>query len=238
MSNKEKYRETFSQIEVSKDVLDKMECLEVKGQRKNYVNPVFVVAVMCALVLLTGKIVWDFAETNENDGLENGKIYYYAAEKEEERYIFIELPRNEVQLKQENILVNNDELSEEVVAAYVDENGYYCYEMRDGSGSNMLVEEPEHTSILIYQYENERGGNTWAMLKFEGELKAEDGRIYLCFNSYEKGRDITEDFQDGVAGAKIYWESEDVYDRVKATLEFRVEGTLDDYTVDVWFVEE
>ena len=238
MSNREKYKETFGQIQVSKDVLDELEHFEIKPQKKRYVKPVVVVAVMCALVLLTGKTVWEVTATKGNVGLAKGKIHYYAAEKEEERYIFIELPRNEVQLTKENILVNNDKLSEEVVAAYVDENGYYCYEMKDGGGSCMLVEEPEHTSILMFRYITDRGGTSWSTLRFEGKLEEEEGRIYLYFGSFENRRDITADFQDGVAGARIYWEMEDVYDRVKATLEYRVEGTLEDYTVDVWFVEE
>lgn len=101
-----------------------------------------------------------------------------------------------------------------------------------------MVEELQHTSILIFQYETSSGGNAGQILKIVGKLQEKDGRIYLYLNSFEKGRDITEDFQDGVAEAKIYWDSGTVYDRVKGTLEFRVEGTLEDYTVDVWFVEE
>lgn len=237
MSNKEKFQETFGQIEASQEVLDKIEGLEVKKSGSRYMKPVIAFAMMCTLVLFGGKIAWDFVQPKEENGLAKGKIYY-AAEKEEDRYIFYEIPRNEVQLKKENILVNNDKLSEEVIAAYVDENGYYCYEMRDGGSSSILVEKPEHTSILVFWYNSGNGGTSWSSLRFQGELKEEDGRIYLCFDSFEKGRDITEDFKDGVAEERIYWEAENVYDRVKATLELRVEGTLEDYTVDVWFVEE
>ena len=68
MSNREKFKETFGQIQVSKDVLDEMEHLEIKPQKKRYVKPVVVVAVMCALVLLTGKTVWEFVGIKENDG--------------------------------------------------------------------------------------------------------------------------------------------------------------------------
>ena len=237
MNNKEKFKETFEQIEISKDVLGEIENLEAKRHRKNYVRPVIAFAMMCALILLTGKVVFDYTQIEDTDEFAKGKIFY-AAETEEDNYTFIELPRNEVQLKKENVIVNNDELSQEVASFYVDAEGRYCYEMSDGSSSKVLVEVPGHTSILWFHYKTERGGTSRTMIQFEGKLEEQDGRIYLCFNSYEDGRDITEDFKDGVASERIYWELENAFDRVKATLEYRVEGTLDNYTVDVWFVEE
>lgn len=238
MSNKEKFKETFGQIEISNEVLDEIEGFQLKSKRRNYVKPIVVVAVMCALVLLMGKFVWNFTEGKSNNELANGKIYYYAAEREEEKSIIYQIPKNEVVLKNEHMLVNNDKLSEDVIAFYTDDEGFYCYEMKDGNAWRMKVEKPEHTSILGYRYKNDRGGTSSGILGFDGELKEKDGRIYLCFDSTEKGRDITESFQDGTASGRIYWETEDIYDRIKATLEFQVSGTLENYTVDIWLVDE
>lgn len=240
MSNKEKFRETFEQVEISKEVLGEIECLETKGRRKSYIKPVIAFAMMCALVLLTGKAVFDYTHTKEKDEVAIGKIYY-AAEKEEEEednYNFVELPKEVVELKKENVMVNNDELSKEVVEHYVDDEGFYCYKFQDDSSASILVEKPEHTSVLMFRYETNKGGNSGLTLCFEGEVTEVAGRIYLRFNPYEKARDITEDFQNGVASERFYYEFEGVYERVKAILEYRVEGTVDNYSVDVWFVEE
>lgn len=246
MNNKKKFKETFERIALSNDALGELERLEVKRSTKSYVKPVVAFAMMCALVLFTGVVLFDSSKFQVSENGAIGKIFYAAETELEEEQIdeekneddFYDLPKEEVRFTKENVLVNNDRLSEDVVEFYVDEEGFYCYKMKDDSFSKVLVKTPEVTSILKFSYETERGGNSGLTLQFDGKLEKVDERIYLRLKPYEPAKDITEDFQDGIASAQFYYEFEGLYEIVKATLEYRVEGTWDDYTVDVWFVEE
>ncbi len=60
-----------------------------------------------------------------------------------------------------------------------------------------------------------------------------DGRIYL---NIEEEIDITEDFADGVASGNFKDSMNGFYDN--ETFEYCVEGTLENYTVKVKWVEQ
>ena len=83
----------------------------------------------------------------------------------------------------------------------------------------------------------EKGTPYELIVRFCGNLNKINDRIYLRFASYEEGIDITEDFVDGVATGKIKWSAGVLEERLEETFSYRVEGTLEDYTVDVWWVE-
>ena len=239
MSNHEKFKETFEQISMSEDKLQDIENLEIRTQKRAVRKPVivFAFACMCILVILLGK-----TEPDSDTGYQivTGKITYYAAEGTvdgESRQELMEDGKERFVLKKEHVMVNNDKLSDVVTDAYVDENGLTCYEMSDGSVSGMVIEEPEHTSIFIYEIRYEEGGGQGGIVAFCGNLRKINDRIYLYFTSYEEGIDITEDFSDGVAVGKMKWSTGTLEKRLEETFEYRVEGTLEDYTVDVWWIE-
>lgn len=135
-------------------------------------------------------------------------------------------------LDKEDIRVNNHEFSDELVNTYVGEDGMTYYEFSDGSKTGVRIDNPAHTSVFEYRTPIE-GGTAGGVVWFEGTLYKEADRIYL--DLYGAPVDVTEDFADGmITGSFIYT---GIDHDMEECFEYRVEGTLEDYTVDVWWVE-
>lgn len=132
-------------------------------------------------------------------------------------------------LDKDDIRVNNHEFCEELTSTYVGEDGMTYYEFADGSATAIRIDNPAHTSVFEYRTSIE-GGIAGGVVWFVGTLYEQDGKIYL--DLYGEPVDVTEDFSDGVITGSFTYT-----DKMEEKFEYRVEGTLEDYTVDVWWVE-
>ena len=240
MSNHEKYKETFEKISMLEEKLQDVENLTAQTKNKMFWKPAVVFAFLCAFMVFSGKMVLDYNTKSTKYEVVTGKISYYAAENDgesdtEQESTVVEKER--FVLREENVIVNNDRMSDIITDVYVDEDGLTRYVLSDGSSSAIRIEEPEHTSIFTYEICYEEGGGEGGILAFCGNLQEFNGRIYLGFAEDEEGIDITDDFVDGAATGKIKWNLTSYEFRLEETFEYRVEGTLEDYTVDVWWVE-
>lgn len=247
MSNREKFKETFEQIGLSEEQLRNMENLEIQKSKQykyrykyNRRKPAIAIAFVCACVILSGMWFWD---NGKDDVLTYefvpGEITYYAAENEDENGIeqeTIEEEEKGYRLRKEDVMVNNDRLSDSVVDVYVDEHGLTQYQLEDGSRSGIRIEDPEHMSVFIFEVRLEEGGGYGTITCFHGTLVTLDDRIYLKFGSGAGKIDITEDFEDGIATGKMEWGTGSLDGRIDEIFEYRVEGTLEEYTVDVWWI--
>lgn len=213
MSNRELFKETFEQIELSSNRIDEITNMKVKRTKRNLIKYVTAVAAAMAVVILTGNVI-SYAMTGNS--------------------IVEEVVSRYKKLTKEEVRVNNDELSEQVVDTYMGEDGLYHYEFTDGSSAGIRIDEPEHSAIFSMKQKTEEG-STYSIRVFVGELKERDGRIIL---DIVEPIDVTEDFADGVAtGTFVYkWDVASSY--YEATFAYRVEGTLENYTFDAWWVEE
>ena len=137
-------------------------------------------------------------------------------------------------LTEEEVRVNNDILSDQVVDSYLGEDGLYHYEFTDGSSADICIDDPEHTSVFSFKQKID-GGTSYSVIWFVGELKKSGDRLIL---DIVEPIDITDDFADGVAsGTFVYkWKAGDV--EYEATFAYNVEGTFENYTFDAWWVEE
>lgn len=240
MSNREKFKETFGKMGMSEEKLRDIENLEIPG-KKRYGKYAVAFASICVIVFLSGKMFLEQEIDPVTYELVTGEITYYAAENAGEidtEPEFMEEKKKRIPLREEHVMVNNDRLSDAVVDVYVDENGLTCYVFSDGLSSGTRIEEPKHTSVFIYEIKDEQsGGTTGGITQFCGRLKKIDDRVYLSFSDYEEGIDITDDFTDGVATGKMEWTLGVFDDRLEEIFVYRVEGTLEDYIVDVWWME-
>ena len=140
--------------------------------------------------------------------------------------------RQYLDIEKADIRVNNHQFSEAVVSSYIGEDGLTYYEFSDGSTTGIRIDDPEHTSVFEYKKSVE-GGSVCEITCFEGNLYQQDGRIYL--DLYGEPMDVTEDFADGeVTGSFIYT---GIGNDLSERMEYSVKGTLENYTVDVWWVE-
>lgn len=239
MSNKEKFKDTFGQIELPEEKLREMENLQLQKKKKAYTKPVIAFAMGIALVLLCGNMLFADSIRDADYEVVTGKITYYAAENEGE----IDTEQEPVEekerfrLRKEHVMVNNDILSESVLDVYLHENGLTYYKLADGSRWGLRIEDPAHMSVFVYEIEQEGGGSRGGIVDFHGILREINGKIYLNLDEAEAGKDITEDFSDGVVTGRFKWSSGSLDEWMEETFEYRVEGTLEDYTVDVWWVE-
>lgn len=235
MSNREKFKETFVQIEMSEDRLEEIANMEMQNKKKTYLKPMAALAAMVALVLLAGNLFENNVAGDSNREFVAGNITYYAKTGIEAEEDDGEVIGTFLDFKKEHIEINNDVYYVEDVEIYIDENGLTIYAIGGAPSFGVLIEEPEHTSIISFNIQEKGMGGFY---KFVGRLKEKDGRIYLRFSEYSEGIDITDDFADGLAtGTFESKDTEKIYDKVCETFEYRVEGTLEEYTVDVWWVD-
>ena len=209
MSNQEKFIETFKQVELSELVLQKMKDMEEKRMKKT-IWKYAVAAASLAIVFLVSNTI------------------YYATIGD----TIIDEVRQFLDLDKDNIRINNHEFCDELTSTYVGEDGMTYYEFSDGSKSGVRIEEPAHTSVFEYRTEIE-GGTSGGIIWFVGDLYEKDGKIYLKL--YGAPIDVTEDFADGIITGSFVYTGID--NDMSENFEYRVEGTLKDYTVDVWWVE-
>ncbi len=209
MSNHENFKATMEQVELSQFALQKMKDVEGKRMKKPTWKYVVTAASLALFFLLSNTIC--YAMTGNS---------------------FIDQVRLFLDIEKEHIMINNGTFSESLTNTYVGEDGLTYYEFSDGSITGISVRDPAHTSIFDYKIPIE-GGFVSGIIEFVGTLYEEDGSIYL--DLYGDPIDVTEDFVDGViTGSFIYTGLEN---EMSESFEYRVEGTLKDYTVDVWWIE-
>lgn len=213
MSNRELFKETFEQIELSSNCIDEITNTKVTRTKRNVIKYATAVAATMAVIVLSGNVI-SYAMTGNN--------------------IVEEVVSRYKKLTQEEVRVNDDELSNQVVDTYMGEDGLYHYEFTDGSSVGIRIDDPEHSAVFSMKQQREEGAS-YSTIVFVGELKERDGRIIL---DVVEPIDITEDFADGVAtGSFVYkWNVASLY--YEATFAYRVEGTLGNYTFDAWWGEE
>ena len=209
MSNQEKFIETFEQVELSELAFQKMKDVEGKRMKKTIWKYAAAAASLGIVFLVSNTI--SYAMTGNS---------------------IIDEVRRFLDVEKEHIRVNNDEVCEELISSYVGEDGLTYYEYSDGSKTGVLLDDPKHSSVFDYKIPIE-GGFTTGIIVFEGTLYEKDDRTYL--ELYGAPIDVTEDFADGViTGSFVYT---GIHNDMSENFEYRVEGTLVDYTVDVWWVE-
>ena len=213
MSNHEFFKETFEQLEISSSAINEIKNMEASGAKRNVIKYAMAIAATFVVVILSGNVI-SYAMTGNN---------------------FIEeVVSRYKKLTKEEVRVNNDKLSNQVGDTYMGEDGLYHYEFTDGSSAGIHIDEPEHTSVFSLKQQIE-DGSSYMIVAFVGELTEREGRIIL---DVVEPIDITEDFVDGVAtGTFIYkWNSNG--SNYEETFAYRVEGTLENYTFDAWWIEE
>lgn len=213
MSNHKIFKETFEQIELRSSRIEELKNIQIVKSKYSTLRYVAAVAVTFVMVMLTCNGIC-YAMTGNN-----------VVEKVINRY---------KELTEEEVRVNNDILSEQVVDSYLREDGLYHYEFTDGSSASIYIENPEHTSVFSLKQKIENG-SSYSLICFVGELSDLNGRIILDIVG---PIDITEDFADGVASGtfEYKWKTSSV--EYQETFVYRVEGTLEKYTVDVWWEKE
>lgn len=213
MNNHEFFKETFDQLELSAEFVEEMKNMEKAKSKRNIIKYATAVAAAFALVVLSS----------------NGICYAMTG-----NGIVEEVVKQYKKLTQGEVRVDNDNLSDEVVDAYVGEDGMYHYEFADGTSAGILVEEPEHTAVFSFKQKYD-GGTSYSITAFVAKLEVQDGRIVL---NIVEPIDITDDFADGVAEGTFVerWKVGD--SEYEATFGYRLEGSLDNYTFDAWWIEE
>lgn len=214
MSNRELFKETFEQIELSSNRIDEITNMKVTRTKRNVIKYATAVAAAMVVVVLTGNVI-SYAMTGNS--------------------IVEEVVSRYKKLTKEEVRVNNDELSDQVVDTYMGEDGLYYYEFTDGSSAGIRIDEPEHTSVFVLNEKIEGRGSSYCLIWFVGELKERDGRIIL---DIAEPIDITEDFADGVATGTFVYKWNANGSNHEETFAYRVEGTLENYTFDAWWAEE
>ena len=134
MSNQEKFKETFEQIELSQFTLQKLKDMEDKKMKKMTWKYAVAVASLAIIFGISNTIC--YAMTG------NG---------------IVDEVRQFLDLDKEDIRINNHEFSEELTSTYVGEDGMTYYEFADGSKSAVRIENPAHTSVFEYRTSIEGG---------------------------------------------------------------------------------
>ena len=214
MSNRKLFKETFEQMELSPECCNEIKNMENVKPKRNVLKYATAVAAALTVVIFSG----------------NGICYAMTG-----NGVVEEIVKQYKKLTQEEVRVNNDKLSDEVSDAYVGEDGMYHYEFTDGSSAGIVIEEPEHTAVFSFKQKQEGGGTFYSITAFVAELEEQNGRIIL--NIIEP-IDITEDFADGVVEGTFVetWKVGDL--DYEATFAYRVEGSLENYTFEAWWIEE
>lgn len=128
-------------------------------------------------------------------------------------------------------VIYNGKAQDIEVTKETDENGEVSYnwnvELEDENG-NPLEFSFDYDEEVDGEYNYGPG-----VMEFysAGKLVEEDGRIYLTMTSPEIKEDITEDFADGKATVTVDLKGTDY---ITESITVTVEGTLDDYTVDMF----
>ena len=214
MSNQKLFKETFGQVELSQGSIENLKNLERVKSKRNILKYATAVAATLAVVILSS----------------NGICYAMTGNS-----VVEEVAKQYKKLTQEEVRVNNDKLSDQVIDTYVGEDGMYHYEFADGSSAGMVIEEPEHTAVFSFKQKIPGGGTSYSLTAYVAELEACNGRIIL---DIVEPIDITEDFADGVVEG-IFVERWKVGESdYEATFGYRLEGTLEDYIFDAWWIEE
>ena len=149
-------------------------------------------------------------------------------------YIVEEVMKQYKKFAKEDVRVDNDNLSDEVLNIYVEDDEVYYYEFSDGSSAGIVIEDPEHTSVFSFKQKYD-GGTFYSVTVFVAKMEERNGRIIL---DIVEPIDVTEDFADGVVEGSFVerWKVGD--SDYEATFGFRIQGTLDNYTFDAWWIEE
>lgn len=213
MTNHEKFKETFEQIELRSSRIEELKNIQIVKLKHNILRYAAAIVVTFSIVLLTCNGIC-YAMTGNN-----------VVEKVINRY---------KKLTEEEVRVNNDILSDQVVDSYWGEDNMYHYEFADGTSANIRIENPEHTSVFSLKQKIENG-SSYSLICFVGELSDLNGRIILDIVG---PIDITEDFADGVASGIFEYEWKSSGTEYKENFGYRVEGTIEKYTVDVWWMKE
>lgn len=128
-------------------------------------------------------------------------------------------------------VIYNGKAQDIEITKNTDENGEVSYnwnvELEDENG-NPLEFSFDYDEEVDGEYNYGPG-----VMEFysAGKLVEEDGRIYLTMTSPEIKEDITEDFADGKATVTVDLKGTDY---ITESITVTVEGTLDDYTVDMF----
>ena len=229
MSDKQLFKDTFGQIQMSEETLERVENQQVMKHKGGFLKPLAVVAVLVVLLGLSGNSIV-YAMTGES-----------VVEVVQELYVSLTNP-----LKEEDIYVNGN-VEQEVTAKpakvlehYMDEEGFYHYVIdADGrtiEGTMRVEGNPAHSSVIIF-YRKIEGGTSTGGIVYEAELLEENGKamLYIDGIAEDKVFDITEDFADGEASGTFQDQcvagSLDV-----ETLTYAVKGSFEDYTVEIQWV--
>lgn len=128
-------------------------------------------------------------------------------------------------------IIYNGEEKDLDIAKKTDENGEVSYDVSfDVEEKN--GESKEYSFSLDGETHGEYGYGEPQVLEFysAATIVEEDGRIYLEMTSPEIKEDITEDFADGKATVTVALKDTDY---ITESITLTVEGTVDDYTVDM-----
>lgn len=213
MTNHENFKATFNQMRLSQTYIEELKNVENKKLGRGIAKYASAIAAAFVIVFLSS----------------NGICYAMTGNS-----VIEEVVNKYKKLTKEEVRVNNDIPSDQVIDSYLGEDGLYHYEFTDGSSANICIEDPEHTSVFSFKQKIDEG-TSYSVIWFVGELKKSEDRLIL---DIVEPIDITEDFADGVASGtfEYKWKTGDV--EYEATFAYKVEGTLENYTFNAWWIEE